>query len=207
MRTRSGANGGTFRGVDDDKLVEPANLEVDGLRWAVARVAPGTERRVTRDLAGEGYRPYCPLGRKLAIQGRMVVDGVKCRRRVMREFVVFAPYLFIGCAPGHEVGREIYNRWGERVGVVLSDAAKPTFIASRIIAEINKLEVAGQWWDNWRVQTHLRTGECVRVIDGPFADLQGIVEAFPAVMRVTVRLALLGGDVPTTLNACQVEAA
>jgi transcription antitermination factor NusG len=206
MKTRSAANGGTFRGADDeDKLVEPAKLEVDGLRWAVARVAPGTERRVTRDLAGEGYRPYCPLGRKLSMRGRAIVNGAKCRRRIMRQFVVFSGYVFIGCALGHEVGRKIYDRWDNRVGVVLGDAAGTTFIAPEIVVEINKLEIAGRWWDNWAVQTHLRPGKKVLVTDGPFRDMRGIIEALPAEMRVTVDLRLFGRATPVMFDAGQLE--
>ena len=205
MKTRSGPNGGTFRAADDDKLVEPTKLEVDGLRWAVARVAPGTERRVARDLAGEGYRPYCPLGRKLSVQGRVIVNGAKRRRRIMRQFVVFSGYVFIGCTPGREVGREIYDRWGNRVGVVLGDAAKPTFIAPAIIAEINKLEIAGRWWDNWAAQTRLRPGKEVLVTDGPFRDMRGIIEALRAEMRVTVDLGLFGRATPVMFDAGQLE--
>jgi transcriptional antiterminator NusG len=248
MKTRRGANGGTFRATglrpaakipaesleaylaglsadqraalqyepaptpkpegsapEAERLVEPVKIEVEGLRWVVARVAPGSELRVARDLAAQGYRPYCPLGRKLALRARVSRGGVERRGRRMRQFVVFAPYLFVGCAPGQEIGREIYNGFGERVGVVLGDARKPTPVAPRIIEEINKLEVAGQWWANWRGQTHLRTGGRVRVLDGPFADFEGIVEALPAEMRVRVSLSLFGGATPATFNACQVE--
>jgi transcription antitermination factor NusG len=246
MKTRSGANGGTFRVVQikprvsvalerideylaglsasdhreivqflgertrraeplasvPDEIVEPKQIETDGLRWVVARVMPGTERRIARDLADEGFRPYCPLGRKLALRAR--VKGSTHRQRRMRPFVVFSPYLFVGCIPGREIGREIYDHWGERVGTVISDTKGPHFIAPRIIANINRLEVAGRWWDSWATQTRLRPGAQVLVTDGPFADMRGIVEALPGEMRVTVDLHLFGGSAPVTFDACQV---
>lgn len=250
MKTRSGANGGTFRAMgirpatkipvenieaylaglsadelaalryepspaakpcgsapetEAEKLVEPSKIEIEGLRWVVARVTPGAERRVARELAAQGYQPYCPLGRKLALRARVSGGGVERRGRRMRQFVVFAPYLFIGCAPGHEIGREIYNALGDRVGVVLGDTAKPTFVAPEIVAEINKLEIAGRWWDNWAVQTRLRPGKEVLVTDGPFRDMRGIIEALPAEMRVTVDLALFGRATPVMFDAGQVE--
>jgi transcription antitermination factor NusG len=186
-----------------DDVIEPKRIEVDGLRWAVARVTPGTERRIARDLADEGFRPYCPLGRKLALRAR--VKGSSRRQRRMRQFAVFSPYLFVGCIPGHEIGRDIFDHWGERVGTVISDVSGPTFIAPRIIAEINKLEVAGQWWDDWAAQTHLRPGAQVLVTEGPFVDMRGIVESLPAEMRVTVDLNLFGRGTPVTLDACQIN--
>ena len=200
MATRSGANGGTFRIADE--ILEPKRIEVEGLKWAVARVTPGTERRIARDLADEGYRPYCPLGRKLALRAR--VKGSSRRQRRMRQFAVFSPYLFVGCVPGREIGREIFDHWGERVGTVISDRSKPIFIAPRIIAEINKLEVAGQWWDDWSSQTHLRPGAKVLITEGPFVDMRGIVEALPAEMRVAVDLNLFGRATRVEFDACQV---
>ena len=188
--------------IAPDEIVEPKRIKANGLKWAVARVTPGTERRVAHELAGVGFHPYCPLGRKLSLRAR--VKGSTHRRRIMRPFVVFAPYLFVGCIPGREIGREIYNHWGERVGTVISGRSGPTFIAPRIVAEINNLEVAGRWWDSWLTQTRLRRYAQVIVTDGPFVDMRGIIEALPAEMRVTVNLPLFGGATPVTFDACQV---
>jgi transcription antitermination factor NusG len=193
------------RSAEEDGLIEPVRIETEGLRWAVARVAPGAERRVARDLAGEGLTAYCPLGRRLATQGRVVVNGLRRRRRVMRQFVVFSPYLFLGCAPAREVGRDIRDRSGERIGTVIGDATGPTWVAPRIIAEINALEIAGQWWENWAGQTRLKPGAEVVVKAGAFAELRGIVEALPAEMRVTIDLDLFGRPTPVTLDVCQVD--
>jgi transcription antitermination factor NusG len=185
-----------------DEIVEPKRIDVDGRKWAVARVTPGTERRIARDLADEGFDPYCPLGRKVALRAR--VNGSNRRQRQVRQFAVFSPYLFVGCTPSREIGREIYDRWGQRVGTVICNAGLPTFVAPHIIAEINRLEVAGQWWEDWFHQTHLRAGAQVMVIDGPFRDMRGLIESLPAEMRVTVDIRLFGGLTPVTFDACQI---
>lgn len=200
MRTRRPARELTRRPADD--IVEPRRIEADAYRWAVARVTPGTEQRIAHDLADEGFHPYCPLGRKLALRAR--VKGSSRRQRRMRQFAVFSPYLFIGCIPGREIGRGIFDHWGERVGTVICNLGVPTFIAPRIIAEINKLEVAGRWWDDWSTQTHLRPGAQVLITEGPFADMVGIVEALPAEMRVAVDLNLFGRATRVEFDACQV---
>lgn len=121
MRTRRPARELTRRPTDD--IVEPRRIEADAYRWAVARVTPGTERRIARDLADEGFHPYCPLGRKLALRAR--VKGSSRRQRRMRQFAVFSPYLFVGCIPGREIGREIFDHWGERVGTVILQPRRP----------------------------------------------------------------------------------
>lgn len=184
----------------EEGLVEPARIEVEGVRWFVARAMSGCERRVARDLAEAGFRTYCPLGRRFVGQARLA--GGK-RRKAVRQFAVFAPYVFVGCAAGLEIGKSSH----ERIESVISDADGPIAVAARIIAGINDLELAGQWYDAlaWRGQTRLKVGSQVYVSGGPFAGLSGIVAGLPAEMRVRIDLSLFGRATPAVIDACQVE--
>ncbi len=92
----------------DEPLVDPVKIEVDDLRWAVARAVSGCERRVARDLADAGYQTYCPLGRRLAQRAR--IKGTSRRERRIRQFCVFSPYIFVGCPKGLEIGRHTHDK-------------------------------------------------------------------------------------------------
>lgn len=185
----------------DEPLVDPVKIEVDDLRWAVARAVSGCERRVARDLADAGYQTYCPLGRRLAQRAR--IKGTSRRERRIRQFCVFSPYIFVGCPKGLEIGRHTHDK----IESVISDSRGPVYVAGRIIAAINDLELAGQWYDTkaWREQTRLTVGAQVRVTDGPFASFHGIIDGLPAEMRVKVSLNLFGRATPVHLDACQLE--
>lgn len=186
----------------DDKLVEPVKVNLEGVRyWVVARAAPGCERRVAADLAAEGFATYCPLGRRFSFQARF--PGTKRRARAIKQFCVFAPYLFVGATQGREIGKHAHDK----IAAVLSDAGGPIHVQGQIIAAINALEMAGQWYDtkSWREQTRLGVGAQVRVTGGPFVHLSGIIEGLPEEMRVKVTLNLFGRATPVMLDACQVE--
>ncbi len=124
----------------DDELVEPTRIEVEGVRWAVARVAHGCERQVARDLADAGFRTYCPLGRKFVKHAR--IKGESWRRaRKVKQSPVFARYVFVGSSGGVGIGKHSHDK----IESIVSDSSGALAIPARVIALVNDLELAGQW--------------------------------------------------------------
>ena len=186
-----------------DAMVEPNRVDVDGVRWFVLRVAHGADRMVVDDLSAAGYRAYSPQGRRIAHRAR--VKGSSARVKLLRQFFVFAPYVFVGCPQALEIGRHCHDK----IVSVVSDSCGPIQIPKGVIASLNALELSGQWYDtkSWRDQTRLKIGSSVRITGGPFQHLQGIVAALPAEMRVKVELSLFGRPSPVDIDACQLEPA
>jgi transcription antitermination factor NusG len=183
-----------------DELVEPAKIEVEGVRWAVAMTRHGRERRVAAELAADGYRTYCPLGRALALRAR--VKGSSRRERRVRQFPVFPNYVFIGSPPGLAFTAAAH----EDVIAALGGASGPQSVPAATVALVNELELLGQWnhAGSWRAKCPLKRGAVVRMTEGAFAGLNATVAALPREMRVVVELALFGRPTRIEVDACAV---
>lgn len=195
---------------------EPVWVAFAGARWFVGQVISGSERGVADDLIADGWRAYSPIRRDVLPRARLVGGGGK-RGVAVRLRAVFPGYIFIG-AEGVAPGKSLHDKL---LGVIGSQGA-PLELPGRLLEAINFREMAGEW-DALKVpsspvrfgepvsrvlkgaKARFSRGETVRIVDGVFAGLNGIVAELPVDMRVTVELALFGRATPTQFEACQIE--
>ncbi|MDQ7858944.1 MAG: transcription termination/antitermination protein NusG [Armatimonadota bacterium] len=162
-------------------------------QWYAVQTKPRQEERVRRWLEERTRLPvFLPK-----------LEQVR-RRRARRVSVIeplFPSYLFVHMALDPEPWYAV--KWTPGVRQVVGTGGQPQPVPGEAMALL--LERCGeQGLVAWRPP--LRAGEAVRVLHGPFAGLEGILER-PTSRgeRVRVLLALLGGTTPVELDVTDIE--
>lgn len=215
----------------DRPIIEPRKLETANARWVAVRTAVGCEMRVAEELRVLDYRAYCPLGAKFVFW----CDGKRSRQKLVKQFPVFARYIFVGLAPGQVLGKGVVDvreksfyidpqtgqvkdvaaskRWlaAERIECVLSDSAGPIPIPARAIETLNTAELA-RYWDetyNWRDPSRqpFAIGENVLITEsGPFQHFYATVDARQSEDKIKVLVRLFGQKTAIVLDMADIEA-
>ena len=180
------------------RVVRP--VEVDGVRWVVARVMSGFEFAVADDLVEAGFRTFAPFEVRVALRAR--VRGSEARVKVARDWPVFHGYVFVGCPDGLLVTKLSHDRVLDVLGGGVGLSVDPEAIRT-----LSDLQLGGVF-NRKTNDRKFAPGDVVNVRKGPFRGMFGKVEAMlPREMRVTVALGMFGGAVPVTLEAGQLELA
>ena len=192
----AGPKGGTFR---RRRVFAP--VEVEGARWVVARVMSGFEFAVADDLAVAGFRTFAPFEVRRCFRSRL--RGSEKRVASSRDYPVFAGYVFVGCPPGLLLSKQSHSSvldvLGEADGLAVSHAA---------MRALSEMQGSGAFETYAPSVRQFAMGNVVRVLQGPFAERLGRVEAMlPRQMLVRVALQMFGGRASVTMAAGQVELA
>ncbi len=179
---------------------EARPVQIEGVRWVVARVLSGFEFAVADDLAAVGFRSFAPHAVTVALRGR--VGGGEQRRKALRETPVFAGYLFVGCPEGLLLAKLSHDRL---LDVLTSVEARQSARVAEAVAMISKLHCAGVFDERTRRVAGYGVGEVVRIKDGPFAGYNGAIAALPHDMRIKVEISLFGRSVPVEMGPRQIE--
>jgi transcription antitermination factor NusG len=157
--------------------------------WACARVDPKREAVAQHFLQLRGFESYVPRVRERRLRGG---------RHVVTLVPLFPCYCFVAVENGW---------WDARwcVGVVglIMNRTRPAVVADGIIDAIREREIRGAVELPVRP---LRRGDRVRVLRGPFCELEGLFAGQAAHDRVAILLSLLGGHQRVTLPKDDVEA-
>ena len=150
--------------------------------WYVIQVKPRQEGRVVRHLALSALPAFLPF-----------IEVTRRRRSVRASCLepLFPGYLFIRLAPLHrEPGAWHTVRWTPGVARILSTGATPVPVPEEFVEEIeNRVSEHGFV----RLASRLATGAKVRVLSGPFEDLEAVFDRpLSRSGRVRVLLQLMG---------------
>jgi transcriptional antiterminator RfaH len=165
------------------------------ITWYAAYTQPNGETKAVEHLARQGYSIYLPRYRR-------TVRHARRRALVLRP--LFPRYLFVGLDRLTQRWRPIRSTCGV-VGLVAS-GDEPVPVASGIVDSLRRQESDGAF-DLLSPVQRLRTGDAVRVTEGPFADLVGRLLGMADHERVFVLLELLGRTVRAEIPALAVDAA
>jgi transcriptional antiterminator NusG len=173
-------------------------------QWYVIQTYVGFERRVKtaldrriretnrEDLFGEIFVPT-----------EKVVDLVRGKRQTV-ERRLFPGYLFAQMAFNEEAWNQV--RSIPKVIGFVGKATAPAVISDDEVRKIIRRTEAGMAAP--RPKMLFVVGENVKVVDGPFREFTGTVEAVnPNRSRVRVALSVFGRPTPVDLDFIQVEAA
>jgi transcription antitermination factor NusG len=212
----------------DKPIVEPKKIDTADVRWVAVRTAVGCEERVADELRVLGYRPYCPLGAKFVFWQ----DGKRSKHRIVRQFPVFARYIFVGLVPGQVLGKGVVDvredriyidpktgeekyiqagkRWlaAEKIEAVLSDSCGPIRIPEAAIEVVNNAELVGHWDEtrSWREWSPFDVGQTVRIAKGAFESFYATVDARQSEDRIKILANVFGRSTLLELDIADVEA-
>ncbi len=161
--------------------------------WYVAHTHPRGEAKAQLNLERQGFRTYLP---------RFLKERRHARRTDTIAMPLFQRYIFIQMDIAKTRWRAIQSTFGIQNLVCNGDAPAP--IDEEIILEIRKRENA-TGFVQIESSPGLKKGDEIRVSAGPFANLEGLFDAYSDTLRVTVLLNMLGGSIPVKLPKNQVH--
>jgi transcription termination/antitermination protein NusG len=172
-------------------------------QWYILQVHSGYEERVKATLqeriAKEGLEDY--FG-EILIPTEQVVEMIKGSRKTSsRRF--FPGYMLVSMELNDTTWHIIHQNMPRVVGFV-GDDLNPVPLSDEDAGKIIGRIQDGS--ERPRPKVVFDIGEAVRVIDGPFANFQGVVdEVFPEKGRVRVMVSIFGRETPVELEFVQVS--
>ncbi|WP_141098312.1 transcription termination/antitermination protein NusG [Rhodoblastus acidophilus] len=162
-------------------------------RWYAVQTLSKREERAKFHLRQQSFRVFLPA----------ISTAVRHARKTrVGKSALFPGYLFVALDLQRDRWRSINGTIG--VSRVVMGRTSPSPVPQGVVESlINFVDEEGIC----RFDQGFELGQTVRVAAGPFADMVGTIIRLDARGRVRVLLSLLGGDVPTTLDHKDVQAA
>jgi len=161
------------------------------ITWYAAYTQPHAEAKALDHLQRQGYSIYLPRYRRWVRHAR---------KRALVSRPLFPRYLFVGLDRLTQRWRPIRSTAGV-LGLVRS-GEEPVPVAAEIIDALRHREGEGAF-DVLSPAQLLRTGDTVRVTQGPFEDLVGRLLGSADHERVYILLDLLGRAVCSTCSVAR----
>lgn len=166
-----------------------------GRQWYVVNTSPHGEARAELNLRRQGFVAYLPR-------------YLRKRRHARRENVVAKPlfprYLFVALDLSKDRWRAVQSTFG--VSQLVSAGEVPLAIPEAVIDEIRARE-SGDGFIQLGLPAGIGLGSSVRLIDGIFADYEGVIDRLAGDRRVAVLLQLLGREVRVFVPAASIGSA
>jgi transcriptional antiterminator RfaH len=159
-------------------------------RWFLVHTQPKSERKAQMHLGAQGFRTHFPTIEKTIRHARQL--------RTVRA-PLFPRYLFLILDPARDRWLSVQSTVG--VSSLYTCDDRPIPVPEGIV------ETLVQNTDEANLTLFARglaTGQCVRILRGPFADFVGTIERLDAAGRVRVLLDMMGTAVPVALRRSAV---
>jgi transcription termination/antitermination protein NusG len=174
-------------------------------QWYALRTHVGYEQRVKAALRQKiRERGQEDAFGEIVVPTEKVIDLVRGKKQTV-ERRLFPGYLLVEMAFNQETWHVVHSL-PKVVGFIGESDTTPTPIPAQKVQEILQQVEAGMATP--RPKTLFTIGERVKVVEGPFRDFTGTVEAVkPERARVRVAVSVFGRPTPIELDFLQVEAA
>jgi transcriptional antiterminator RfaH len=163
-----------------------------GQRWYVVQTQPSKELRAQTNLNQQGFTTYLP---------RYLRPRTHARRTEIVARPLFPRYMFVALDLTRDRWRAVQSTFG--VTQLIASREEPVPIADGVLGEIRAREDENGFV-SLGLPAGLEVGSRVRLIDGIFAEAQGILERIADDRRVSILLQLLGRDVRVLVPAASV---
>lgn len=187
---------------EEKDLPQPAS-QSNPFRWYVLRVATGYEQRVSgliSDLIVRERLEGC-IGEILVPIEQVVEVKAGQKRKSQRKF--FPGYILIQINLTDDIVLKL-RHLNHVLGFVGGTKGRPAPVSQKEVDRIVSRVEDGV--DQVRPKVVFEPGESVQVIDGPFADFQGVVEDINyEKSRLRVSVLIFGRATPVELEFSQVE--
>lgn len=178
----------------------PPQQEGDGRRWYVIHTYSGYENKVktnlehrisSMDMGDKIFQVLVPTEEEIEI---------KNGKRHPVERKVFPGYVLVDMVMGDDSWYVVRNTPG--VTSFVGSGSKPTPLTDpEVKAILRQIKL-----DAPKYKVAFSKGEAVRVTDGPFTDLHGVVdEVNPERNKVKVLVSIFGRETPVELDFLQIE--
>ncbi len=173
----------------------------DGRHWYIIHTYSGYENKVkknlehrilTLDMSERIFRVEVPTVEEIEIKGGQ-------RHPVQRK--IFPGYVLVEMVMDEESWYVVRNTPGVTgfVGIGNEPTALPPQEADAILKQMQTAAPT-------KFKVTLQPGQAVKIIDGPFADFEGIIETINQEKgKVRVRVSFFGRETPVELDFLQVE--
>ncbi len=154
--------------------------------WYVIHTKPRQEARALENLQAQGYHCYLPL---------IAVEKIRQHRLTIEQEPLFARYLFI------ELDSDASGKSWSPIRSTLGVSRLVAFGTEPLKASRELIELLRQRTETITqapVALH-HPGETVRIVEGPFAGLEGVFQMSNGEARAMVLLELLSKPTPVTL--------
>lgn len=156
------------------------------ITWIVLYCDATREYEATDALRDQAYEPYCPSERYYSRRFKVKLDRP-----------LFSRYIFCGLdiKGRQEAGLGLFSpiRGTKGVREILGSNGRPTALDGRIIEALRKAEALGLFD---ATPARLKTGDKVRVTDGPFAHMIGQIKMVGPRLRIQVLFSVMGREAP-----------
>ncbi|MBI28444.1 MAG: hypothetical protein CFH21_01074 [Alphaproteobacteria bacterium MarineAlpha5_Bin11] len=173
-------------------------------KWYVIHAYSGFEKKVADNIRERSYTlGLSDMIEEISVPTQEIVE-VKRGSRVNTERKFFPGYILIKMIMNDETWHMIKNT--PKVSTFLGSKGKPTPISN---SEANKIsEQVLQGIEKPRPSIEFEVGEHIKVIDGPFASFDGMIEQIDEEKsRIKVAVSIFGRSTPVELEYSQVEKA
>ncbi len=155
--------------------------------WQVLHTRARQEKALARTLEAAGIDHYLPLTPRSSIRGG--------RKRIVQE-PLFASYLFMYGAT--EAG--YFAVATKRVSNVIRVTDQ-----GRFVQELQQIRIALENRAELSPSRYLEVGRRVRVVDGPFRGIEGLIEDRSKIDRLVLQIAALGRATSLEIDADLLE--
>ena len=163
--------------------------------WIVVYTKPHDENRALANLLRQGFDAYLPRYKAVRRHARKVENVQK---------PLFPRYMFVSIDPDAGRWRPILSTYG--VSGIVMDGDRPAIAPDGVVDAIRARAASGDF-DRTGPLCNLQPGDDVRVLDGPFADLVGRLQAVDDKDRVCVLLQMMGRAVRARIESSALEPA
>jgi transcriptional antiterminator RfaH len=160
--------------------------------WYVVHCKPKSEHIALANLERQGFVCYLPMLKVYAPR----------KATLVRQEVMFPRYLFCQTATSEQSIAPIRSTLG--VLTLVRFGSQPAVLSHEIITQIRGIEAMQQARGTGDL-SGLQAGASVRVVSGPLATLEGIVNTV-ADGRINILFELIGKPTSMTLDLTQVRA-
>ena len=184
---------------EDNNTQETSNVK---LRWYVVQAFSGYEGRVQKTLVEhiEIHQLQDKFGQILVPTEEVVEMRAGQKRKSARKF--FPGYVLVQMAMDEEAWH-LVKSVPRVLGFIGGTSDRPAPISQK---EADRILQRLEDGDKPKPKTLFEPGEVVRVIDGPFADFNGVVEELDYEKnRIKVSVLIFGRSTPVDLEFGQVE--
>ncbi len=182
--------------------IELAAGDTADFKWFIAKTATGQENKVCKALKERivNYKMTEFFSQILVPEETIVTTANGKKKTIKKKF--FPGYVLIKMVMNDKTWHLVKNT-DKISGFVGGTSTKPAPISNEeAMAMTNQLE---EGFKKPRTSVNFSEGESVRVIEGPFANFVGSVEAVNEKGKVKVNVSIFGRPTPVELDFTQVE--
>ncbi|TIU80481.1 MAG: hypothetical protein E5W13_03100 [Mesorhizobium sp.] len=166
------------------------NKHVDQRSWYVVQSSVSSERKASDELKRAGYDVFWPVWRK-------EIKHNRTKKWTTREFPLFCRYMFVRLT-GPDQCSELDDVDG--VDKVLRVQGFPVPVDDDVIVRIRRAVDSGAFDETREHGYRLRAGDKVRIAEGQFLGLEGLIDAVKDSRKAKVLVSIFGRPVPTTIE-------